>query len=230
MKKQKILISVKSSVSSLALLAVVGSVADANTITLQSDASTQAAALGAGTPSAAVLARLDTSDTTGLTFGFVDVGAFGTFTPVPPGAPPGTTVVNIPPGDGENGYFEMSFTLPSSFANIKLTGAANIDDVGRVFLNGNAISPSIFSSDPNRVTEFGNATFSTQNASFFHPGTNIVLISDANTGSGPSGGAFFANVTFGVQGVPDAGGTFLLLGIALACLICLHRRRALVRS
>jgi len=166
------------------------------TITLKSDASTLAASIGlAGSPSDAILSRLDSADTSGLAFVPVTVGAFGTYTNPPPGSPTGTQVVNITPGDGENGYFKMTFDLPFSFSGISLSGAANVDDMGRVFLNGNPISSSIFSSDPKVVTEYGNVTFSTNNTAFFQPGTNEILISDANIG-GPSGAAFFVTITY----------------------------------
>ncbi len=206
----------------LLLLAIAGAGSvQADTITLKSDASTLAAALGPGVPSAAVVTQLDTGNIAGLTFSPVDVGSFGTFTPVPTGAPSGTKVVNIPPGDGENGFFEMTFNLPTGFTNIQLTGSANVDDRGRAFLNSNPISPSLLSNDPNRISEFGNATFSTQDASFFKAGENVILIADDNAGGGPSGGAFYATITFSpgvVSAVPEPSSLALAamgaLGIA----------------
>jgi len=165
------------------------------TITLMSNAST----LAASTPDEAVL---DTGDTTGLTFVPALEGSFGSFTPVPTGAPAGTEVVNIPPGDGESGFFEVTFTLPAGFTNASLSGAANIDDYGRAFLNGAPISPSIFSSDPNLLSEFANSSFSTNDNSLFVVGQNVLLFSDDNHQfGGPSAAAFYANVTY------TAGGT-----------------------
>jgi hypothetical protein len=179
-----------------------------DTVTLKSDATILAAALGPGGPSRGLVERLDTADATGLSLVPVAVGSYGTYTPIPPGAPAGTTVVNIPPGDGENGYFEMTFTLPSNFSNITLTGSANVDDTGRAFLNGNPISPSILGGGLPPITEFGNVTFSTQDAAYFIPGENTILISDANTGGGPSGGAFFLTITYS-SAAPDLVANFL---------------------
>src|SRR5262245_25861518 len=84
-------------------------------LVIESDGSTTAAALGPGNPSAAVLTRLDTGDISGLTFSPVAVGGFGSNTPVPLGAPAGTTLINIAPGDGQNGFFAVNFTLPPHF-------------------------------------------------------------------------------------------------------------------
>src|SRR6266700_1772130 len=135
--------------------AVTGIKAQTNTITLQSDASTLAAATALNDP------RLSSGNTQGLTFQPVAVGAFGTFTPVPLGAPPAAAVVNIPPGDGESGFFKVTFTLPSTFSGIQLNGSANVDDGGVAFLNGNLIS--------SQFTEFGDVAFSTANPQFFQP-------------------------------------------------------------
>jgi hypothetical protein len=158
------------------------SFADPVAITLKSDASTLAAALGPGAPPPDVLARLDTPDISGLAFLPVLVGSYGTATLVPPGAPP---------GDGENGYFMMSFQFPDVFDNIQLTGVANVDDFGRVFLNGHPLTAPI----GRGVSEYGNVAFGTSDPSLFQTGENTILISVANTG-GPSGGAFFVNITF----------------------------------
>jgi hypothetical protein len=177
-------------------IAEVGRAQGVHRIVLQSDEDTLAAALGPGVPSRELQERLDTAGTEDLTFVPVLVGSFGTFTPVPPGAPPDTAVVNIPPGDGESGYFALVFSLPDDYSDASLMGAANVDYVGRVFVNGNPITPSIFSDDPDRVTEYGNATFWTDEPSFFQPGDNVILISDANTGGGPSGAAFFFVVIY----------------------------------
>ena len=166
------------------------------TITLKSDAATLATSLGSGMPSAKLLDQLDTADIDGLNFERVSVGTFGTVTPIPISAPPDTRIVNIPPGDGQNGFFKVTFELPSNFGEIELTGAANVDDLGRVFVNGDPISPSILSNDPGRITQFGNAVFSISDPLLFRPGENELLISDANTGSGPSGAAFYANITY----------------------------------
>jgi hypothetical protein len=196
----------------------------ASTLTVQSDANTLAAALGSGEPSPSVLALLDAGDTTGLTFESALVGSYGTFTPVPSGAPLTTSLINIAPGDGENGFFKVTFTLPSGFTNSVLTGAANVDDLGRVFLNGHAISPSLTSGDPNTIWQYGDTAFSTSDASFFNVGVNELLVADCNTGGGPSGAAFFANVSY--DAVPEPA--FYQLGslLALGGLSALRMRRS----
>lgn len=166
------------------------------TIMLKSDASTLAAAVGLGAPSADLFTRLDSGNLSNLTFQTAVVGAFGTFTPIPSGAPAGTQVINISPGDGENGFFKISFVLPVGFQAIQLAGVANVDDYGRAFLNGNPISSSMSSGDPGRISEFGDTSFSTASAAFFRAGTNELVIADANTSGGPSGAAFYAAVTY----------------------------------
>lgn len=157
------------------------------TIVVVSDSNTLAAATSA---------NLDSGDTTGLAFAPALVGAFGTFTPVPAGAPQGTAVINIPPGS-QSGFFKVTFTLPAVYYNAHLTGSANMDDFGRAFLNGNAISPSLASSDPGRISQFNNAIISTANAAYFKPGLNEILVSDQNS-SGPSGGAFYFFINYDV--------------------------------
>ncbi len=203
----------------------------ADSITVVSDATT----LGAVDSDPA--ANFDTANVAGLTFTPVLVGAYGSFTPVPPDAPAGTQIVNIAPnadlGIGNSGYFEMVFTLPSTFSNVQLSGEANVDDAGRVFLNGNAITPSIFSGDAGVVTEFGNAAFSTSISSYFQAGQNVILISDDdNIEGGPSGGSFYATISFspGNGSVPEPS-TLLLYGQGAVVLIgCWWNRRRVRRS
>src|SRR5437899_408776 len=171
----------------------------AGTMVLRSDASTLAAALGPGAPSGAIFGILDAGDLSGLTFEVALVGAFGSFTPIPSGAPAGTQVINLPPGDGENGFYKVTFVLPAGFQDPQLSGVANVDDSGRAFLNGNPLSPSMTSNDPGRIGEGGDAQFSTTDSALFRAGTNELVIADANTGSGPSGAAFYAVVTYQVS-------------------------------
>lgn len=52
-----------------------------------------------------------------------------------PGDHEGIQVVNIPPGDGRSGYFKVEFIAPQAFSKVTLSGRANVDDVGRVFVN-----------------------------------------------------------------------------------------------
>jgi hypothetical protein len=173
-----------------------------NSVVLKSDSSILGAGLGSGAPDAGQFSRLDGGDVSGLIFQPVTVGSFGSFTPVPNGAPSGTQVINIAPGDGQNGFFKLTFVLPVGFQGINLAGAANVDDYGRVFLNGNPISSSMTNNDGGRITEGGDTEFSTANPSFFRVGINDMIVADANTGSGPSGAAFYAVVTFQEGALP----------------------------
>jgi hypothetical protein len=184
------------------------------TITVQSDASTLGATVAAsGDP------RLYSGNISGLSFSPVLVGAFGTFTQPPPGAPSGTQVINLPPGDGESGFFEVTFTLPAGFSGASLNGAGNVDDGGLAFLNGTIISPML--------SEFGNVGFGTADNSLFNIGVNELVISDDNYGGGPSGAAFYATVNYIT--VPDRS-AYMLPCFALVCLAMeIYRRRTLVR-
>jgi hypothetical protein len=185
--------------------------AQADTIVMQSNGSTLAAA------TSSTFAGLTTGDTTGVTFGAALVGSFGTGTPLPPGAPAGTAVINIPPGGGQNGFFEIFFNLASGATNISLSGAANVDDQGYIFINGHQIG---------YVTEYGDATFSTNVASNFVTGTNQLLVSDINSGGGPSGAAFFADVTYTASGVPESATWFMMLaGFAAVGIGRAHRAK-----
>ncbi len=162
-------------------------------IVLLSGSSTLATALGPGAASSTVMTELESGNVGGLSFSPALVGDYGSDTAVPTGSPAGTQVINIPPGDGESGFFEISFTMPTSFTSVQLSGAANIDDEGQVFLNGTPITPSLGS--PGMITEYGNTPFSTSDATLFLPGNNLIVISDANLG-GPSAAAFYVTITF----------------------------------
>ncbi len=185
-------------------------------IVLKSDSTVFGVALGPGAPSDSLIAILDTvSHTDTMTFIPVDVDPAGTYTYLPTGSPEGTAVINLHPSDGENGYIKVTFTLPAEFSNISLYGRANIDDVGRIFLNGYPLCPPLLSGLPGAITEFGDASFQTSDPSLFKSGTNVILFSDANTGGGPSGAAFYVVINFnphalGVQPDPFVPYQFLL--------------------
>jgi len=214
MKKVMIILTV-----AVFMLLLIGEGAQAATITLMSDASTLGAAVPTSIPGADFPGPpLTAADAAGLTFSPVILDSLGTNTPVPPGAPAGTQVINIPGGSyykGESGFFEMTFTLPAGLSNLSLSGAGNVDDNGTVFLNGNAITST------DGLTEGGNATFSTANSSFFRVGLNTILISDENYGGYPSGGAFYANISYTAVPLP---GAFWLLGSGLIGLVGLRRK------
>jgi len=183
----------------------------ADSITIVSDGSTLAAGVPVNSP------VLTSGDTSGLVFGPALVGSFGTFTSVPPGAPVSSVVINIPPGDGESGFFEVPFTLPAGFTNASISGAANADDNGFVFLNGNSLTA---------ISEFGNASFSSNDASYFHAGTNTFLFSDNNSGGGPSGAAFFATVDYNISSAVPEPSTWamMILGFAGIGIIAYRRK------
>jgi len=193
------------------LAMVHGGVGKAGIITLVSDGSTMAAALGQDLPptDASDEATLDSGNTSGLTFVPAIVGAEGTYTVAPMGAPAGTEVINIPPAPDNSGFFEVTFTLPTGFYSPMLVGAGNVDDQGTVFLNGTAITAV------NALQEYGDQTFSTSDASLFHAGTNVLLISDSDIADGgPSGAAFYAYVAFNGSAVPEPS-SLTLLGFSI---------------
>jgi len=164
------------------------------TVILTSDATISVAGLGIGAPSVATLNRLDAGDTSGLTFTSAIVGAFGSSVTVPVGAPPGSQVINISSGGGQNGFFRTTFALPEGFGGIQLSLAANVDFQGRAFLNGTPVTPAL--GQNGRITQNGDAMFAIRDASLFKEGTNELLIAGANTDGGASGAAFYALVTY----------------------------------
>ena len=188
------------SLTALVLLALVAIPLAAGTVTVQSDANNLGATVDPNSPAFAQ------GNITGLTFTPVGIDNLGSFTSPPPGAPLGTLVVQVPPecggGCGQSGFIKTTFTLPSSFSAISLTGAGNVDDSGYVFLNGNLISGPL--------SEFGNVAFSTDVASFFLPGVNTLVVSDNNSGGGPSGVAFYANVNYTTSATPEPASMIML--------------------
>jgi hypothetical protein len=208
------------SVLILILLIVLAAPLYATTLTIESNGNDFGAVV-----SSALDLRLYTGNTTGLTFKPVVVGKDGTLTSPPPGAPSTTQVVQVAApvkilGQyfGKSGFVETTFDLPnnlSDISDISLTGAANVDDGGWVFLNGRRINTS-------ELNEFGNRTFSTSNASWFKPGINTFMISDSNYGLGPSGVAFYADINY--TPVPEPA-SLALLGAGLLSGVGMVRRR-----
>jgi hypothetical protein len=194
----------------------------AGSITIQSDATN----LGASVASASD-PTLVSGVTSGLTFTLVSPDTGGTYTSPPPGAPAGTLVVEVPLECGYycglSGFVEQTFVLPSNFTAASLSGAGNVDDWGYVFLNGNLIS--------SQLSEFGNVAFSTDLLADFQSGVNTLVISDSNSGGGPSGVAYYADITYETAAsVTPEPGTFLLLGSGLVGLAGFIRRKIGLRA
>jgi len=185
--------------------------ARATLISVISDGSVQGADVRLNDPS------LSSGDISGLAFSPVIEDALGSNTLIPPGAPGGTEVINLPGGtyyNGMSGFFLTTFTLPAGYSAPSLSGAACVDDEGWAFLNGHTIGTG--------MGEYVASSLSVTDPSFFHAGVNRLVISDNNAGGGPSGAAFYANVTY--TSVPDAASTGILLAIACAALAGLHRK------
>ncbi len=187
----------------------------AATITVKTDATSTGASVASTSDP-----RLTSGDISGLTFTPVGTDNEGSFTAVPPGAPLGTLVVQVPPECGyycgQSGFVMVTFTLPSSFSAPFLTGAGNVDDGGYAFLNGNTISA--------QLSEFGNTAFSTNTAAYFLPGVNTLVVSDSNSGGGPSAVVFFADVTYSTGTTPEPS-TLLTFGSGILGLAGLARKR-----
>ena len=193
----------------LAALAAIAGSSSADFITVKSDATTLAASTGD-------LARLSSGNASGLTFVAADPSNEGSNTSAPTGAPTGTLTINIPPGNGQSGFFESIFTLPSLYSAISLAGAGNVDDEGAVYLNGHLISGALQSST--ELNQFDSRTFSTSIAAYFVAGQNVLLVADDNSGGGPSGAAYFATISY-TNAVPEPSSLALCLVATLGLFV-----------
>jgi hypothetical protein len=182
----------------------------AGTAVIQSNASNTGAAVASASDP-----RLTSGDTSGLNFTVVGTDNLGSFTSAPSGAPAGTIPVQVPPECGwycgQSGFVETTFTLPTGFTAASLTGAANVDDSGYAFLNGYLIS--------SQLSELGNTSFSTSNQLYFDTGVNTFVISDSNSGGGPSAVAFYANINYTSPTPVPEGPALPMLGICALALL-----------
>jgi hypothetical protein len=212
------------SLVAVVLLAMVALPLSADTITVKSDATNVGANVGSPYDSSNN-ARLTSGDTSGLTFSLVGTVPTGSWVAAPSGAPAGTIQVQIPPQppsydpnghntDGNSGFVETTFNLPAVFYGVSLSGRANVDDWGYVFLNGHLISGDIKSTS--------SLLFGTINAAYFLPGVNTLVISDSNWYGGPSGVAFYANINYSLAPEPTS---MLMLATGLLGLAGAIRRK-----
>jgi hypothetical protein len=127
-------------------------------------------------------------------------GAYGGSLSVPDGVWPGAGIINIPPGDGQNGFFKFRFFLPESFGGAQLSLGANADCYARAFLNGHPVTSSMSSNDGQRITANGNTFAVATNTAWFNSGANELIIANANNNGLGSGVAFYGLVSF--HGLP----------------------------
>lgn len=140
------------------------------------------------------------------------------------GAPAGTQSVSLGGGDPQNsGFVKVTFTLPTNFSNASIAGQASVDELGYVFLNGNLIGQAGQPGTGGNLTvnAQNDATYSSNDQSFFLPGVNTLVVSDINT-NGPAGLEFYGNVNY-TSPVPEPS-SILLLGSGLAGLAGMFRR------
>jgi len=188
---------------------------------------TVGAATGLGDPgfytyNPAEVAGLTWSSTQKITPYCVTYGCTGLWA-YDPGQPAGIQEVSIAPADdGLSGFFATTFNLSPGYTNASITGTVSIDDQGCVFLNGNNLGCQSFGIETGQYS----INFSSINPSYFVTGTNYLVISDDNTGAGPSGVEYNAAITF------DAAepSSLLLLFSGMAALALLVRRKAVGRA
>ena len=125
---------------------------NSQSIVLKSDANTLAASQSDET-------ALDNGNISGLTFQPVLVGATEPLQPRRQERPPARRWFRFRRRTAKAAFLKSPSCLPQTFSAVQLAGAANVDDFGRVFLNGHPLTPSLTSGDPAVVTESGNATF-----------------------------------------------------------------------
>ena len=199
----------------------------ADSLLVQSDLSNTQAQVAGGD---AGLSTFNASEIAGLTFSSVQQDwSDGSGAPwaYVPNAPAGTIKVNFPDSSNAynqpSGFVETTFVLPENFTAASINGEFSVDDQGVVFLNGHnigAVGPATY------------ASFATTVQSDFVAGTNTLIISDNNSGGGPSGVEFYGNVNYAAPqtNVTPEPSSMLLMGSGLLGFAGMVRRKIAARA
>jgi uncharacterized delta-60 repeat protein len=165
-------------------------------VVFKSDATTLASALSLGTPSPAVVNRLDAGESSGLTFQPALVDGADPKVDLLTGAAATPDIIKIPPGDGRNGFFKSTFVLPESYRSAQLSLMVNADRYGRAFLNGQPVTGSLYSNDTQRITSELRTFYTLDNPGCLRPGTNEFIVADVSDDGTGSSATFYGFVTF----------------------------------
>ncbi len=119
-----------------------------------------------------------------------------------------------------NGTYSLSVDLSSySLSSLALSGSWTIDDDGSLYLNGNLLA-SLGDGSWGSLS-----SFSAPNSDFVS-GVNTISMVGGSTDNYLEGVRLEGDITGSLNGVPDAGSTFGLLGMAVGALTVLRRKQA----